>query len=216
MPGLGRRYAPDSRDADFPIRALLAAPSARQYRYWSDAGWWGDQGDQPHCVGYSWVHWVEDGPVGHAGPAPVINPSQLYRDAQRVDEWEGESYDGTSVRAGAKVLQAAGRVVAYHWASTIEEIVQAVLEEGPVVMGTNWYTGMFDTDAKGLMTISGSLAGGHAWIINGVNRRSGLFRMKNSWGREWGNNGRAWISIGHVARLLREEGEACLAVEAMD
>jgi hypothetical protein len=32
----------------------------------------------------------------------------LYHEAQRIDEWPGEDYDGTSVRAGMDVLRTEG------------------------------------------------------------------------------------------------------------
>lgn len=139
MPAFGRRAALDPRDRNFPLRALLGPRSARMYRYWNDSGWWGDQGPLPQCVGYSLVHYLEDGPVSQRGQAPCIAPAIVYREAQLVDEWEGEDYDGTSVRAGAKVLKEHGFIASYHWAFTLDELVEALLETGPVVMGTNWY-----------------------------------------------------------------------------
>ena len=63
-PGLGRLPAPDSRDRMFPLRSIVPArTTSRDYRYWSSSGWWGDQGARPHCVGFAWAHWLEDGPV---------------------------------------------------------------------------------------------------------------------------------------------------------
>ena len=64
---LGRVYIPDERDKKFPMSAALAktGSTTRQYRYWWDSAWWGDQGATSRCVAYSWMHWVEDGPVTH-------------------------------------------------------------------------------------------------------------------------------------------------------
>ncbi len=82
-----------------------------------------------------------------------------------------------------------------------------------MVLGTNWYDSMFEPDDAGFIEPEGRLAGGHAWVIDGVNTRSRFFRMKNSWGRGWGNRGFALISFEAVARLLAEDGEACIAQE---
>jgi len=213
--GLGRRYAYDGRDKLYSVAARLRPLelSERLYRYWNPAGWWGDQGYLPHCVAFAWTHWLEDGPVTQPGPAPVINPAVLYAEAQRIDEWEGEDYDGTSVRAGAKCLKKAGFVSEYRWATSLEQVVQTLLELGPMVVGTNWYRGMSEPDDAGFMSVDGPNDGGHAWLLNGVNVKKGVIRMKNSWGRNWGNNGMAFVSLEDMARLIAEDGEACIATE---
>jgi len=46
-----------------------------------------------------------------------------------------------------------------------------------------------------------------------VNLKQSIFRIKNSWGRAWSNNGFAFISFDDMARLLSEDGEACIAHE---
>jgi len=81
------------------------------------------------------------------------------------------------------------------------------------VVGTNWYYGMFYPDRNGLIKVKGGLAGGHAYVVNGVDTKNKLFRIKNSWGKSWGIQGRAFISFNDMARLIREQGEICLATE---
>ena len=200
---LGRVHIPDSRDKNYPISKALppkgSAPE-REYRYWWDSAWWGDQGYLPHCVAFSWVHWLEDGPITHFyknrdfDPSylnesrhekhqPLFNPASIYNEAQKIDEWVGEDYDGTSVRAGAKILRQLGVVSEFRWASTLDEVVQTVLHLGPMVVGTWWYSDMFYPDKNGLIKATGHKAGGHAYVITGVNVKKQRFRIKNSWGR---------------------------------
>jgi hypothetical protein len=212
---LGRLHAPDARDSAYPMRAVLAAPTARLTRYWNDTGWFGFQGPYPYCVGYAWSHWLADGPrtdraMAEGGTQYAVD---LYQAAQFVDEWPGVDYDGTSVRAGAKVLKARSRIVSYHWAQTVEDVVQAVLDMGPVVVGTAWTAGMFEP-VNDVIRDTGPVVGGHAYLLNGVTLKKGLFRVKNSWGRSWAGDGRAWLEIETFERLLAEDGEACLAIEA--
>lgn len=214
--GLGRLPAPDPRDADYPLRTALVTPEDRRWR-WYPSMWWGNQFDQPQCVGYAWTHWLEDGPVAQPGIPPIVDPAFLYAAAQKVDEWPGEGYEGTSVRAGAKVLQSMGFISEYRWATSLADIVDAVLHIGPVVVGTNWYSNMFDYELEAPYTntidVSGGLAGGHAWLLNGYDEARGVLRGKNSWGRGWGWGGSFMIKMEDVERLLNEDGEACIGFE---
>lgn len=214
MHSLGRLHIEDTRDQLFSIAPRLG-PTDRTYRYWWPQGWWGDQGQVPMCVEFSWHHFLSDGPVTHLPKhAPYWTQGDLYYKAQKVDQWPGENYDGTSVRAGAKVLQSQGWIDSYHWAFTLQDVINTILMEGPMVVGTNWYEQMFYPDASNRIHLgTKKLAGGHAYLLNGVNVNKELFRIKNSWGRSWGNRGHAYISFQDFNQLLQEQGEACIALE---
>ncbi len=218
MNSFGRIEAVDERDNQFPMSAAIPTEvSAREWRYWNDQQWWGDQGRRPWCVAYAWLHWAEDGPVTHKiAPPPLASPRFVYERSQQIDEWPGENYSGTSVRAGAKTLREIGVISAYHWATSVPHIIEAVLERGPVVIGSRWYQNMSTPQRIGrynFLIPTGSVLGGHAYVLNGVNVVKEFFRMKNSWGRDWSDDGRAVISFDDLQILLDTGGEACLAVE---
>ena len=182
--------------------------------YWDDNVWWGNQGDSPQCVGYSWAHWTDDGPVYHSGNVhPYIQPSVIYSNAQRLDPWSSTPHDGTTVRAAATYLKTSGIISNYYWAFDVQTLINTLLTLGPVVVGTNWYYNMFYPNSSGQITVGGRLAGGHAYVLNGIDTQKQLFRIKNSWGQSWGVNGHAYISFNDMARLIGEQGEVCLAVE---
>lgn len=169
------------------------------------------------CVAYSGNRYLESSPVRNKPYAFTW----LYRQCQMVDEWPGEDYDGTSVRALFKVLKREGLVSAYQWAFTVEPVIDHLLEIGPVVMGTNWYMDMMDPDRWGYLQPTGQSAGGHAWAIVGVSKTKvnpdgsfGAVRMVNSWGPNWGRDaGRAWITFKDLGKLIDEDGEAAIGVE---
>jgi hypothetical protein len=102
----------------------------------------------------------------------------------------------------------------YQWGFDLDTVIAQVLTVGPVVMGTNWYTGMMDTDSKGFIHITGQIEGGHGWCLHGANKNLKKARMINSWGiDDFGQKGLAWISFDDLERLIGEEGEACIATE---
>lgn len=219
----GRKTAVDDRDMKFTISALNAGVSLpvgklrKNHQYWWANGWWGNQGYYPHCVAYAWLHWLEDGPTTQnptkPGADPVQRPLDLYNQCQAVDEWPGNNYDGTSVRAGAKILHQLGYIESYHWAWDLNTLIDTVLMRAPVVVGTSWYDGMMSPDDEYILRVNGRLQGGHAYLVNGVNIKKELFRIKNSWGRSWGRQGAAYITFDDMERLIREDGEICLARE---
>jgi len=207
---LGRLYAPDGRDQNYPMRALLAAVAVPGSRTWYTRSIL-DQSIRPWCVAYAWAGWQIASPTRTIHYSP---PDWLYNEAQKVDEWPGEGYDGTSVRAGVKVLQAAGKVSEYRWAVTVEDIRQWLLTRGTVVLGTDWHRSMFEPGADGFVHPDGNIAGGHAYLCIGWSERRKAFRCLNSWGTGFGQHGRFWLGSVDLAILLHENGEACAAVEA--
>lgn len=148
----------------------------------------------------------------------------LYRSAQKVDEWEGESYEGTSVLAGAKVAKLGGYISEYRWAFSVDEVLDALAFVGPVVLGVPWFEGMYSTGPGGLVSVSGGQVGGHAILATGfgVRRFGGLFgrggrrelvvRWRNSWGVSYGVGGDGFVRVEDLAGLLKGVGEACVPV----
>jgi hypothetical protein len=179
-----------------------------------------DQGPTPQCVEFSWHKWLTSGPVTNVFP---YKRGQLYKECQRVDEWPGEDYDGTSVRAGARVLKDRGLISEYRWGFDAETIINHILTSGPVVVGTEWLDGMFEVDKYGYLNCSGPPQPdqGHAYLLIGADRekvhpklkKTGAVRKVGSWGEEALDHGRAWMFFDDLDMLIKRDGEACIGME---
>lgn len=155
-----------------------------------------------HCVGYANKHLLlVRRPVLNV--APTLSGSDVYHLAQTLDEWSGTNYQGTSVRAGLKALQKLGYGGEYVWTSDVMVVANWLLSgRGPVIVGTDWHTGMFTPSASGFIRPTGSVVGGHCYLFDGCNAVEKKLRILNSWGAYWGTNGRAWITFADAQTLM--------------
>ena len=108
-----------------------------------------------------------------------------------------------------------GRLKSYVWAFSLQPAVEWVLTQGPVVLGTNWYSSLSQPDGQGIarITATARVIGGHAYLLRGVDTRKALARCSNSWGDGWGKSGDFFLPFRDLERLIHEDGEACSAVE---
>lgn len=137
---------------------------------------WYDQGSDPHCVGYSLsraMSWLN---------RQFYDADWLYHEAQKVDEWSGEDYDGTSVRGGCRVLNAQGHrriyagqalgvyrihgIEAYRWITDVQDVLE---------------------------------------VVGGVQKEKGAITWRNSWGSSYPQ--KVWMPAETAQRLLEEDGE---------
>jgi hypothetical protein len=159
--------------------AICAKPSAIRdsMRNWTVF----DQGSEGACVGFSCARMMT------LLNSETYSGFWIYHQAQRIDEWPGEDYDGTSVRAGCDVLRTTGPVrifrgkeygpdavdgiEANRWAESVDEILACLHQSG---------------------------AGGFVTLLN-------------SWGRSYPHYVR--LPLEGLDRLLREGGEATVVTD---
>lgn len=170
---------------------------------------WLNQGPTSGCTGFGLTHVLGTTPKRKKG-LTFDFATERYNRARQCDEWAGEDYDGSSVLGAMEAAKADGLISSYHWATTLIEIQHALSYLGPMEIGVNWYTGMFETDANGFVRTTGQVEGGHAVCLGGISMARGGCLIYNSWGKDWGVKGNAWISFEDVQKLMSEWGEFAL------
>lgn len=212
----------DPKSRQYPIRALFGAPAheipLRSYTWRCSVNL--DQGQEGACVGFSLTQELA------ARPSVVRDVSnefarKLYFYIQKNDPWEGGAYpgafpfyEGTATDAGAAAMKRLGYYLEYRWADTERDLAVTLGYKGPAVIGINWYTGMFRPDSSGILHVTGQVEGGHAILVNGFSAKKGLYQVWNSWGKDWGQGGAAYITRGDMARLLSEQGDAMIPIRS--
>lgn len=213
----------DDRSRMYGIRPLLGTSKKKKKPTFWQEGTVLDQGAEGACVGFGWLAEIIAKPV-----VPDEQPTEevgnhlaqfYYEEAKKLDEWEGQDYEGTSVLAGAKVMKKYGLISEYRWCFNIDDIIDAVATQGPVVIGIPWYNSMYTTNSQGLCGVSGEKVGGHCITLTGYDpakvfgrQTVEVFRWRNSWGEEYGVNGSGYIRVSDLRKLFAEGGEACIPI----
>ncbi len=229
---LDRVYELDWRSLNYPVTAHPKMRSTtpkppRSYTWSIDA--WLNQGAEGACVGFGFAHDLRARPSVVGGVSNQL-ARIFYHDAQKIDPWDGGSYpgaspfyEGTAVLSGAKVLTARGFYSSYTWALDIMQMIMGVGYAGPAIIGVNWHTNMFETDSQGFIHATGSVEGGHCILVQAVkvvrfpnsvdlDPTKTYFTLHNSWGKSWGVNGKAKISVKDMDFLLNSQGDVCFPV----
>jgi hypothetical protein len=176
-----------------------------------------DQGQVGSCTG--------NAAVGHLGTQPEDATLQgLIAAGLTLDEAEAlklysaaEVIDGSgpyppndlgsSGLSVAKAAKNAGLISGYLHMTSLNACKTAI-QNGPMCIGINWYDGFDNPDASGLVTISGSVRGGHEVCVIGYDASTDHWEAVNSWGITYGVSGHFFFSSADFSRLLSEQGDA--------
>lgn len=211
-PVIDFQFHKDPRSRGYGTREALGA-TARFKRVWTPRKTPLDQ--TPYggrCVGFSCASELAATPAKYTVDDETGN--KIFRAAQDIDQREGRFYsDGATMVAGMQACRAARYFSKFLWCFGIDDAINWVVRRGPTIWGINWYEGMDEPNSSnlGLIRATGSVRGGHAIMCNGYWPKHPTFGdvlvFTNSWGKNWGLNGRAYLPVEDATRLLKEDGE---------
>ena len=194
--------------------ALTATPTALSEELYTRAWTPGpvlDQGQEPACVGYAWVALLQAEPRPDAD-AP--DPYWLYKETQKVDQWSGEDYGGTSPDAAADLLVQLGYLQGWKWTYDITDIRDFVLSSGPIILVFDWHASMYTVTSSGYALVYGPRQENHAVMC--YEWEGPYLGCQNSWGMSYGQGGTFKLSNQDLSALLDEGGWAILPTKQYD
>lgn len=170
---------------------LCIKPSGSMLTASDPLSWWRlyDQGSEGACVGF-----------GLSRMMSLLNRRRydarwLFHEARKVDEWPGEDYQGTSVRAGCDVLRSRGhaRVVPGDL-DPFDGDSPVSLDEG--ISANRWATSVDQVRAV---------------LSSPYHDRRGGVPLLNSWGEGYPHV--VYLPYETLDRLIREDGEVALVTD---
>ncbi len=91
--------------------------------------------------------------------------------------------------------------------TTPAEMAQGLWQHGPLIIGVNWATEWMNPGPNGELAAGKSIDGGHCVAVVGYNDAfacadgsKGAFKIRNSWGPNWGIGGDCWMPYSFAER----------------
>lgn len=175
-----------------------------------------DQGNLGSCTGNAEVGALGTGPLWDAlaeklagGLALDENLAvSIYSDAEKLDGGAGLPTEdqGSSGLSVAKVGKTRGYISGYQHATTVAQ-AHGALQAGPVMFGTDWFTGMDSPTSEGIVTATGTVRGAHEYLCRQYDAARDLWWLDNSWGLSFGVSGRFAYDTPTLTTLLSRAGD---------
>lgn len=213
---LRRNVNHDSRSLDFQVkekpRSVLA--SAR----WKSNIPTLDQGELGSCVGNSTTKTLSYDQFWSAVQSLLSTVDatvdetfavKFYSDCTKADSYAGTyppKDTGSDGLTAGKVAKARGYISGYQHCTTLGQVT-TTLAEKPTIAGTEWRQDMFNPDRDGRLHITGDVAGGHEYTLEGVDFELKRIWMHNSWNDSWGVDGCAYYTFDDFDELMHAEGD---------
>lgn len=204
---LGRVVNHDARSLAYLVAETTTPTSAS----WSRRVPVLDQGNIGSCTG--------NATVGVLGTDPFYSTVKIALDesealaiysAAEVIDGDGPyppNDNGSSGLSVAKAAKNAGLISGYQHITSVAA-AQTAIVTGPFIVGSDWYTGMDNPTATGLVQATGTVRGGHEYECYAYDAAADMWHFYNSWGTSYGDEGTFCYSSATFAKLLKADGDA--------
>jgi len=216
MHAFGRliEHDPLSRNFAHPERAFV-----KKTTLWAHRAPILDQGNLGSCTGNALAQCLNTDYFTLSRPNRYLDEHDaimLYSKATHLDPFPGKyppEDTGSSGNAVCKAGRALGYLSAWKWTFSFNSFL-AALQTQPLIVGTAFYAGMEDPDYSGLVKPTGAVVGGHEYCCIGVNYAVDQLTFLNSWGADWGVNGRFRMRFADFATLQADQGDVTVPIGA--
>jgi hypothetical protein len=131
----------------------------------------------------------------------------LYYESQLEDPWAGtdevRKY-GTSLLSAGTVLKNKGFFNQLLWTDDVDKMSNHILTRGAIMVASEWTTEMGRIDPNGFSRPYGAYEGNHCWLVYGVDDMWETFFCLNSWGKEFGKDGKFLIKFTDMKKILQD------------
>jgi hypothetical protein len=215
---LGRHQQHDPRSRGFRFRT--AAPVAHKTVYHPTTPVILNQKSVGACVGFTGADLLNT--AAFAAVRKSFNHSRLYQNRDGLDFYHLASAadaipgtyppddTGSSGIGLAKAFTRLGLIDHYTHAFGFDHFRDAIAVK-PVAVGTLWTQTMFTPDADGIVTVGSladdNIAGGHEYMVRGIDYEKQIVWARNHWAKSWGKAGEFGVRFDDFEQLLENGGD---------
>ncbi len=191
-----------------------------------------NQGGEGSCTGHALVAVAEMLYWRKLGSPPNLSERWAYEKAKLYDEWEGEDYEGSSIRGTVKAWSKVGICPEEYWPYEankpgkpkpdaeikareypiakyerclgIDNIKHAIHYRGCVIAGVDVHEGWYAAEEVIPFKSDYYPQGGHAIAFVGYDDEKEILWVKNSWSQDWGIEGFAGLTYKDARLNIRD------------
>ena len=129
-----------------------------------------------------------------------VSPERFYPYERKSDKTKTELKLTLRAMVSARRYRADG----YVRLVDLDDVLQSCATNGPLTIGVEWLTGWDGKKSLDKYPVldakKGMVDGYHEWVIVGYDATREILKCRNSWGREWGNRGYAYLTFDAFSR----------------